>query len=213
MSKISSRMQIIQRNTYLNQLVSGRNNGLIKIVTSIRRCGLFLITMTVLCSCIEFNGSGLSDLSETEKQKVKTCTTPLDSLHNDGNLYKVTAKQVDMYIKSKKNVLVYEYLPFCKGESGRSPAEVKLICDKKKWDYIVISSVYDGIFPIPSSNTFPMFVIDNSVYNTDNYQTYSNLFYFDLTNEDGDERTTGVLHYFNKGKYVRSYSSIDEINL
>ena len=32
-------MQTIERNTYLNQLVSGRNNGLIKVVTGIRRCG------------------------------------------------------------------------------------------------------------------------------------------------------------------------------
>lgn len=32
-------MHIIERNTYLTQLISGRNNGLIKIVTGIRRCG------------------------------------------------------------------------------------------------------------------------------------------------------------------------------
>ena len=39
MPKIPNRMQIIERNIYLNQLISGRNNGLIKVVTGIRRCG------------------------------------------------------------------------------------------------------------------------------------------------------------------------------
>ena len=32
-------MQAIERNIYLKQLISGRNNGLIKVVTGIRRCG------------------------------------------------------------------------------------------------------------------------------------------------------------------------------
>lgn len=32
-------MLIIERNTYLQQLISGRDNGLIKVVTGIRRCG------------------------------------------------------------------------------------------------------------------------------------------------------------------------------
>lgn len=32
-------MQTIQRNTYLNELISRRENGLIKVITGIRRCG------------------------------------------------------------------------------------------------------------------------------------------------------------------------------
>ncbi|MCH5307968.1 MAG: hypothetical protein J1E37_07755 [Prevotella sp.] len=162
-------------------------------------------------SCIEVNGSGLSTLSKEERQKIKSCTGPLDAIKNDGNLYKVTAKQVSLYIKGKKDVLVYEYLPFCTGESGRSPIEVKQVCDKKKWSCVIISSVYDGIFPIPSNNNFPMFVIDNSVYNTDNYQTYSELFYADLTNSNSEDRAVNTFHYFHDGKYVRSYASIHDV--
>ena len=167
------------------------------------------MTMIVLYSCIEINSSGFSSLSEEEKQKVKNSTNPIDSIKNDGCLYKVTAKQMGLYFKNKENVLVYEYLPFCK--EANVPAEVKQICDEKKWDCIVISSVYDNIFPIPLSNTFPMFVIDNSVYDTDNYQTYGNLFYADLTNNNSDERVMGTLHLFHKGKYKCSYTSINEV--
>lgn len=165
-----------------------------------------LIVGGIMQSCISINKSGFSDLSEAERLKVKSCSAPLDSIHNDGNLYKVTAKQVGMYINGKQDVLVYEYLPFCK--VGQSPTEVKQICDKMKWDCIVISSVYDGVFPIPPSNAFPMFVIDNSVYNTDNYQTYSNKFYTDLTKSDSKERKTSSFHYFHNGEYVRSYATI-----
>lgn len=32
-------MQAIKRENYLNQLISGQNNGLIKVITGIRRCG------------------------------------------------------------------------------------------------------------------------------------------------------------------------------
>ena len=174
----------------------------------IYHCILLLIIGSIIQSCIVINGSGLSNLSEAEKQKVKPCPN-LDSIQNDGNLYKVTAKQLDIYINGRQDVLIYEYLPFCK--VGRSPAEVKQFCDKKKWDCIVISSVYDGIFPIPSNYTFPMFVIDNSVYNTDNYQTYSNKFYAELTKNESKERKNSSFHYFHNGEYVCSYATIDDV--
>ena len=117
----------------------------------------------ILTSCIEVNGSGYSDLSESEKLHVKKCEVPLDSITNDGNLYKVSVKQVSDYIKKHQRVLVYEYLPFCSGVNGISPIEIKRYCEKHHINLVVISSVYDGIFPIPSSYTFPIFVIDNSI--------------------------------------------------
>lgn len=112
---------------------------------------LFLIAGVVLTSCIEVNGSGYSDLSESEKLHVKKCEVPFDSITNDGNLYKVSVKQVSDYIKKHQRVLVYEYLPFCSGANGISPIEIKRYCEKQHINLVVISSVYDGIFPIPSS--------------------------------------------------------------
>ncbi len=37
--KISNRMKTIGREQYLSQLISGRENGLVKVITGIRRCG------------------------------------------------------------------------------------------------------------------------------------------------------------------------------
>mgnify|MGYP004540130357 CR=1 FL=1 len=169
---------------------------------------LFLTAGVILTSCIEVNGSGYSDLSESEKRHVKKCEAPLDSIKNDGNLYKVTVRQVKDYVNRYKNVIVYEYLPFCSGDNGISPTKIKRTCDKRKIHLVVISSVYDGIFPIPLDNTFQLFVIDNSVYHTDNYQTYGEQFYKSLTGSDSEDRKTNSFHYFCNGKYVCSYDSI-----
>lgn len=59
----------------------------------IYHCILLLIIGSIIQSCIVINGSGLSNLSEAEKRKVKPCPN-IDSIQNDGNLYKVTAKQL-----------------------------------------------------------------------------------------------------------------------
>ena len=83
----------------------------------------------MLVSCIEINSSGYSDLSESERRHVRACSSPIDSLRNDGNIYKVNVGQVSGCIARHDKVLVYEYLPFCSGENGRSPLEVKRLCD------------------------------------------------------------------------------------
>lgn len=169
-----------------------------------------LVAGTILASCVELNGSGYSSLSESDKRHVKSCQYSLDSINNDGNLYKVTVSQVKNLVRRHDKVIVYEYLPFCLGENGRSPVEVKQVCDQKNIQFIVISSVYDGIFPIPPTNTFPLFVIDNSIYDTDNYQTYVEQFYSDLTGSDKEDRQVNPYHYFLKGKYICSYSTVSE---
>ena len=79
-----------------------------KIIRSV----LFLTAGVVLTSCIEVNGSGYSDLSESEKLHVKKCESSMDSIKNDGNLYKVTVRQVKDCINGYKEAIVYEYLPF-----------------------------------------------------------------------------------------------------
>ena len=172
---------------------------------------LSLVAGCMLVSCIEINSSGYSDLSESERRHVRACSSPIDSLRNDGNIYKVNLGQVKGCIARHDKVLVYEYLPFCSGENGRSPLEVKRLCDRRGIALIVVSSVYDGIFPIPASNTFPMLVIDNSVYGTDNYQDYGEQFYKSLTGSDDESRQMSSYHYFHKGRYVRSYDSIRQL--
>ena len=181
-------------------------NHMNKIIHSI----LFLFAGMLFTSCIEINGSGFSDLTASEKQHVKKCESNLEALQNDGNLYQVTAKQVKEYIQKEHKVLVYEYLPFCSGESGRSPMEVKSDCDKKGLKCLVISSVYDGILPIPTTYTFPMLVINHQVFGTDNYQEYSDQFYQKLMGCKSQSRE-GIYHLFSDGKYLRSVVSLADL--
>jgi len=181
-------------------------------VSKLIRLTLFLIFGIVITSCVEVNGSGYDSLTEQEKQYVKPCKVAIEQIKQDGNLYKVKVGQVRDFINKKQNVLVYEYLPFCSGESGRSPAEVKQICRDLHLECIVISSVYDGLFPLDKYK-FPVFVIDNVSYGTDNYQVYSNEFYKALTHSDGKKRKLGSFHYFRDGKYICSYTSVLNVSI
>ena len=46
----------IQRNFYLQQLIDGRQNGLIKIITGIRRCGKSYLLFTLFYQYLKANG-------------------------------------------------------------------------------------------------------------------------------------------------------------
>ena len=46
----------IQRNFYLQQLIDGRRNGLIKIITGIRRCGKSYLLFTLFYQYLKANG-------------------------------------------------------------------------------------------------------------------------------------------------------------
>ena len=171
----------------------------------------FIIFGTVLYSCVEINGSGYSELSNEEKEHVKSCFLPLDSIVNDGNLYMIDTKKVLECLQSKRRVVVYEYLPFCSGNSGIHPQTVKNVCNKKQIDLIVISSTYDRLFFILDSVNFPIFVIDSKRYKTDNYQVYSEHFYRTLTNCDSENRKSCSYHLFVKGEYKNSYQKIEDV--
>lgn len=171
-------------------------------------CFLFV---AVVQSCIEINSSGYSTLSEQEKAHVKVCRSSLNGITKDGNLYKVNVKQVKSWLQHKHMAIVYAYLPFCSGESGRDPIDVKKKCDERHLDLIVISSVYDDLFPICKKTNFPIFVIDQTPYKTDNYQKYSYEFYSALTNTKSDNGEWETYHLFKNGQYIESYSSLENI--
>lgn len=174
---------------------------------------LLLLTGTFFASCIEVNTSGYSDLTESERLHVMPCKKNLAALENDGFLYQVTVKQVQTFIQGIPRILIYEYLPFCPGENGRAPMEVKRFCDSNGLNFLVISTVYDGIFPMPSTNTFPLFVIDHRKYKTDNYQDYGEAFYSQLTGCNDELRQRASYHLFCYGKYVRSFTSLTDLDL
>lgn len=170
-----------------------------------------MIFGTVIQSCVQINGSGYSQLTNEEKEHVKKCHLSIDSITKDDNLYMVDTKRVLEYLKNKQRAIVYEYLPFCSGNSGMNPQYVRDICKEKQVDCIVISSTYDELFQIANSVDFPIFVIDIKHYNTDNYQIYSDMFYHTITNNDSENRKICSFHLFENGKYIHSFLSIEDM--
>ncbi|MDE6395550.1 MAG: AAA family ATPase, partial [Duncaniella sp.] len=47
---------IIERNTYLKKLIAKRHNGMIKIVTGIRRCGKSFLLSTIYANWLKEQG-------------------------------------------------------------------------------------------------------------------------------------------------------------
>ena len=48
---------IIKRDRYLNQLIERRNNGLIKVITGIRRCGKSFLLFELFTEYLKENGN------------------------------------------------------------------------------------------------------------------------------------------------------------
>lgn len=49
-------MENIERNRYLNELISLQNNGMIKVITGMRRCGKLFLLFEIFTSYLENNG-------------------------------------------------------------------------------------------------------------------------------------------------------------
>lgn len=171
-------------------------------------CALGLLLVELLATaCANVNGTGYDTLTDNEKEHVKTCDRNISEIRNDGNVYKVMVAQVRNYIQQEKDIIIYEYVPFCDGESGTSPSRVAEVCNQRQVKLMVVSTVYDDLFPV-KDYTFPVFVIDNGPYHTENYQKYAEQFFHELTGSDEDNRAYGFFHYFHNGNYVRSFSSL-----
>lgn len=100
----------------------------------------------------------------------------------------------------------------CRSALARAdPKEIKAACDKRNVNCIIISSVYDHIFPVPEDYTFPLFVIDNEPYKTDNYQKYGEAFYKSLIHIDDENRYCSY-HYFCDGEYVCSFDLLTDFD-
>lgn len=55
-TEIFNRKMIIQRDSYLNKLISRRHNGMIKIVTGLRRCGKSFLLSTIYANWLKDHG-------------------------------------------------------------------------------------------------------------------------------------------------------------
>ena len=72
------------------------------------------------------------------------------------------------------------------------------------------SNIYDDIFK-QKHTTFPMLMIDTKQFPTKWRAKYLNLFYLPLTGHTDKELNYAIFHYFEKGKYVKSYKNSNDI--
>ena len=122
-TKIHYRM-IIQRDNYLNQLISARGNGLIKIITGIRRCGKSFLLSTLFRNYLDAQGVApghIIDIALDDRKNMKLrdpdeLLRHIDDIVTDGEVYYILLDEVQMIedfvgvlnsLLHKKNVDVY----------------------------------------------------------------------------------------------------------
>ena len=96
----------IQRNDYLKQLINKKNNGLIKVITGIRRCGKSYLLNTIFkkyllnegvheSEIISFAFDNMEDIMKLDKYLPEEDTLIIDSRKN----YLVNSRKFILYIK------------------------------------------------------------------------------------------------------------------
>lgn len=97
-------MKHIERRRYLDELISLRNNGMIKIITGMRRCGKSYLLFEIFTSYLESNGIAPDHIIKVdlEDYKNRAMRNPdnlyayVDSRITDGGMYYILLDEVQM---------------------------------------------------------------------------------------------------------------------
>lgn len=149
-------------------------------------------------------------LSKQEKDNVVTYKGNISEIQDYTKLYKITAEQVRQYIREKKNVVVYDYTPFCKAETCISPYVFINAVTAKGYAPLIITNTYLDAF-IAVGKDFPLHIIDNSKYNTKVRGKYTERFYQDLLGVSLKSINYASYHLYKDGRYIKSYKNSKDI--
>lgn len=75
-------MKLIERKKYLDELISLRNNGMIKVITGMRRCGKSYLLFEIFGSYLEASGTASDHIIKVDLEDYKN-----RSMRNPDNLY------------------------------------------------------------------------------------------------------------------------------
>lgn len=97
-------MKRIERTKYLNELVSLRNNGMIKIVTGMRRCGKSYLLFEIFTSYLKENGVkedhiisiNLEDFKNKAMRQPENLYAYVESLMIDDDMYYILLDEIQM---------------------------------------------------------------------------------------------------------------------
>jgi len=166
------------------------------------------IVIFTSCGMVVIDGSGYESLSHEEKAKVKVCTTAIDSLKADGNVYEITGRQLKDYLHKFSKSIVYEWAPYCSNESCVSPAYAERICQERGYKFCLVAVTYDHLENAKGIKC-PLLVISRIAYGTDNMKAYCNKFFMELTGKPHKE-LKARFHIFDNGKYTHSLNEITD---
>lgn len=177
--------------------------------------GYILVTIFVcsaLSSC-QISGltSGYSYLSKTEKERVINYTGKIDSISNYSYVYNITPEQIKEYLAAHKRVILYDYTPYCKSPNCVSPFYLVESCKAKDIDVLIISNIYDELF-WHINKSFPLLMINTKECKTKWRWKYIDNFYLPLIGCKTKEVNYAGYHYFQDGKYIRSFKSYKDID-
>ncbi len=82
-------MKRIERQKYLNDLISLRENGMIKVITGMRRCGKSYLLFEIFSSYLESNGVKIDHIIKIDLEDYKN-----KSLRNPNNLYEYVENRI-----------------------------------------------------------------------------------------------------------------------
>lgn len=177
--------------------------------------GYILVTIFVcsaLSSC-QISGltSGYSYLSKTEKERVINYTGKIDSISNYSYVYNITPEQIKEYLAAHKKVILYDYTPYCKSPNCVSPFYLVESCKAKDIDVLIISNIYDELF-WHINKSFPLLMINTKECKTKWRWKYIDNFYLPLIGCKTKEVNYAGYHYFQDGKYIKSFKSYKDID-
>lgn len=177
--------------------------------------GYILVTIFVcsaLSSC-QISGltSGYSYLSKTEKERVINYTGKIDSISNYSYVYNITPEQIKEYLAAHKRVILYDYTPYCKSPNCVSPFYLVESCKAKDIDVLIIANIYDELF-WHINKSFPLLMINTKECKTKWRWKYIDNFYLPLIGCKTKEINYAGYHYFQDGKYIRSFKSYKDID-
>ena len=103
-TQTSNRMKHIERKKYLEELISLQDNGIIKIITGMRRCGKSYLLFEIFASYLESNGIAPDHIIKVdlEDYKNRAMRNPdnlyayVESRITDGNMYYILLDEVQM---------------------------------------------------------------------------------------------------------------------
>ena len=110
---------IIERNLYLDKLLSHRHNGMIKVVTGMRRCGKSYLLFNLFVDALNKEGVddkhiikiNLEDRRNKELRNPDTLLKYIDSLLIDENMYYILLDEVQMVSEFEDVLNSYLHIP------------------------------------------------------------------------------------------------------